>query len=359
MPRDQTDSWFVASSDFCTKIVSGFFLELVSCIRFRVEEPPDDRGPGQNARFTNIYSAHSLVLSVENRDSMALLAAIFTGRESKARELLALPWTNINAQYANGNTPLILAVQGNNLSLVQLLLEHPKINVNLRGLDGYTALIRACGHERIEYVRMLLNHPNTNVNLATYYGSTALTFAIRCGNDEAAHLLLRRWDIDVNAQGCDGRRVCTGSGNFGENALIEAVVYRRHSIARTLACRRDIVLDVVDERDRTPLIMATQYGYSSLVRLLIRNGADPCAEDDHSNNALYYAVKRGSVEMIEDLLRALYRQPQPLTRLCRTVIRRYLRNNLGYGGESLKFVFEKIPHYEVPRAVKRFLAFEA
>ena len=34
------------------------------------------------------------------------------GRESKARELLALPWTNINAQYANGNTPLILAVQG-------------------------------------------------------------------------------------------------------------------------------------------------------------------------------------------------------------------------------------------------------
>ena len=43
---------------------------------------------------------------------MGLLAAIFTGREVKARELMALPWTNINAQYANGNTPLILAVQG-------------------------------------------------------------------------------------------------------------------------------------------------------------------------------------------------------------------------------------------------------
>ena len=37
-----------------------------------------------------------------------------TGRVDKAHELLALPWTNINAQYANGNTPLILAVQGNN-----------------------------------------------------------------------------------------------------------------------------------------------------------------------------------------------------------------------------------------------------
>ena len=51
-------------------------------------------------------------MCLENRDSMGLLAAIFTGREVKARELLALPWTNINAQYTNGNTPLILAVQG-------------------------------------------------------------------------------------------------------------------------------------------------------------------------------------------------------------------------------------------------------
>ena len=36
----------------------------------------------------------------------------FLGRESKARELMSLPWININAQYANGNTPLILAIQG-------------------------------------------------------------------------------------------------------------------------------------------------------------------------------------------------------------------------------------------------------
>ena len=58
-------------------------------------------------------SAYQRNMCLENRDSMGLLAAIFTGREVKARELLALPWTNINAQYANGNTPLILAVQGN------------------------------------------------------------------------------------------------------------------------------------------------------------------------------------------------------------------------------------------------------
>ena len=72
-------------------------------------------------------------------------------------------------------------------------------------------------------------------------------------------MLLSRWDVDVNVQGCGGRRG-VGSGNFGENALVEAVVYRRHGIARSLVMRSDIVVDVVDERDRTPLIMATQYG---------------------------------------------------------------------------------------------------
>ena len=74
-------------------------------------------------------------------------------------------------------------------------------------------------------------------------------FSFRAGNEEAVRLLLDRPDIDVNFQ-----------SRHGENALIEAVTYRRYEIAKNMVSRRDIVLDIVDERDRTPLIMATQYG---------------------------------------------------------------------------------------------------
>ena len=63
---------------------------------------------------------------------------------------------------------------------------------------------------------ILLTVPNVDINLATYYGATALTCAIRCGNEEAVHLLLMRPELDVNCQS----RHC-------ENALIEAVTYRR------------------------------------------------------------------------------------------------------------------------------------
>ena len=62
-------------------------------------------------------------------------------------------------------------------------------------------------------------------------------------------MLLSRPEIVINFQ-----------SRHGENALIEAVTYRRYEIAKTLVGRRDILLDVVDDRDRTPLIMATQYG---------------------------------------------------------------------------------------------------
>ena len=82
----------------------------------------------------------------------------------------------------------------------------------------------------------------------------------RNGNEEAVQLLLRRPDIDVNTQSCGGRPMGILGANLGENALIESVVYRRHTIAKTLVLRGDTLLDVVDERDRTPLIMATQYG---------------------------------------------------------------------------------------------------
>ena len=31
---------------------------------------------------------------------------------------MSLPWININAQYANGNTPLILAIQGKQITQI-------------------------------------------------------------------------------------------------------------------------------------------------------------------------------------------------------------------------------------------------
>jgi len=170
-------------------------------------------------------------------------------------------------------------------------------------------------------------------------------FDSRSGNEEAVHLLLEREEIDVNYQ-----------SRHGENALIEAVTYRRYEIAKVLVSRRDCLLDIVDERDRTPLIMSAQYGYSPLVRLLLYYGCDATAEDDTGHNALHYALKRGSREMVEDIIDALS-EPMRLSVICRTVIRRHLRYSHGYG-ENLKPIVEKFPKDELPKTLKKFLAYQ-
>jgi len=60
--------------------------------------------------------------------------------------------------------------------------------------------------------------------------------------------------------------VCPLQSRHGENALVEAVTYRRFDIARALLQRSGTQPDVLDHRDRSPLITAVQYGYVPLVR---------------------------------------------------------------------------------------------
>ena len=98
------------------------------------------------------------------------------------------------------------------------------------------------------------------------------------------------------------------------------------------------------------------FRYSPLVRLLLYYGCDPTAEDDTGHNALHYALKRGSREMVEDIIDALS-EPMRLSVICRTVIRRHLRHSWGYG-ENLKPIVEKFPKDELPKTLKKFLAYQ-
>ena len=70
-------------------------------------------------------------------------------------------------------------------------------------------------------------------------------------------------------------------------------------------------------------------------------GCDPAAEDDTGHNALHYALKRGSREMVEDIIDALS-EPLRLDFICRTVVRRHLRYNWGYG-EKLNIIINQFP----------------
>ena len=80
--------YFIFTHDICIRdlafsyfLVSELFLELSSCLRLPTEQTMDEQPQGRHVH-PGMYSANQLVLTVENRDSMAFLAAVFTGELS-------------------------------------------------------------------------------------------------------------------------------------------------------------------------------------------------------------------------------------------------------------------------------------
>ena len=76
-------------------------------------------------------------------------------------------------------------------------------------------------------------------------GTTALTFAIRNGNLAAVKELLKHPAINVNYQ-----------SKHGENALFEAVSYKRKDIVDLLLSHPQCEVDLVDQHDRTPFLVS-------------------------------------------------------------------------------------------------------
>jgi hypothetical protein len=60
--------------------VSELVLELSSCLRLPTEQNVEEQVQHRHVHHPGMYSANQLVLTVENRDSMAFLAAVFTGK---------------------------------------------------------------------------------------------------------------------------------------------------------------------------------------------------------------------------------------------------------------------------------------
>ena len=54
-------------------------------------------------------------------------------------------------------------------------------------------------------------------------------------------------------------------------------------------------------KNNTPLHKAAQFGYISIIQLLIENGADVNASNSEGETALHYAMKKNNAELEEYL----------------------------------------------------------
>ena len=78
-----------------------------------------------------------------------------------------------------GTSPLIAAVMGNHMDIVNRLLKHPAINVNKTDKESWSALHHACFQNRTQAVEAIINTRGVNMNLAEQVtGKTPLMVAV-------------------------------------------------------------------------------------------------------------------------------------------------------------------------------------
>ena len=118
-----------------------------------------------------------LYKAVKQRNSQGVRTAL----ESKA---------NVNNRDYDDDPPLKIAVDSEDLQIVQQLLQNPEIDVNLSNDYGYTPLMSAAGYRSPKILTLLLLK-NADVNLENQDGDTALDFAISANRINSVRELLK------------------------------------------------------------------------------------------------------------------------------------------------------------------------
>ncbi len=178
-----------------------------------------------------------------------------------------------------GITPLSAAAMKNDTDAISLLLKYgARLNYQTEG--GVSALKLACAKGNLDAAQVLLAH-GADPTPADEDGHTALTLAQEHAGDNRLPLMLMLLEHGASP---DARL-----GDTGCPPLMTAIL--SHDIpTANLLLDHGARADADDEHGSTPLMMASAYGYASLVAHLLEHGAELSRQDGDGNDALDHAA---------------------------------------------------------------------
>ncbi|XP_072504563.1 2-5A-dependent ribonuclease isoform X2 [Notamacropus eugenii] len=104
------------------------------------------------------------VNACDNRGRNALVHSLLNPKNKKVKQIIHLLLeyrADVNVRGEKGKTPLILAVEKEDVELVQMMLEHDGIDINDTDSDGNTALLTAVQKDQIDIVQLLCKNGAT------------------------------------------------------------------------------------------------------------------------------------------------------------------------------------------------------
>lgn len=202
----------------------------------------------------------------------------------------------IQAQYgvgsdnedAKGRTPLSYAAQDGLTDCVDLLLDQG-VDANQTDKLGRTPLSYGAERRVDKGIVKLLLRRDVHADQEDAKGRTPLSYAAKASNTRNVKHLLE-FDVDVNSEDKKGR---TPLSYAAEGDWL-------YDFQLPLGLSTGV--DSEDDKESTPLSRAAGGDRRDIVELLIESGADVCSKDQDGYSILYYAVKRGDIDLIKILL---------------------------------------------------------
>jgi ankyrin repeat protein len=192
--------------------------------------------------------------------------------------------------FAAAPPPIVKAAKDGDAATVRTLLAK-HVDVNAAEADGTTALLWAVQHNDGEMAGALLT-AKANANAANRYGVTPLSVACTNGNAAIIEKLLRA-GADANA-----------TTREGETPLMIAARTGRVDAVKTLLVHGADVNAKERLRGQTALMWAAAENNAAAATALLEAHADINARSNGGFDALLFAVRSGSLDIVKVLLDA-------------------------------------------------------
>jgi ankyrin repeat protein len=255
-----------------------------------------------------------------------LIDAAWANDVGRAQQLISAG-ADVNAKDSTQQSAYLISTSEGYLDLLDLTLAN---GADLTSLDSYrgTGLIRAGERGHADIVGRLLQS-GIDVNHVNRPGWTALDEAIVYGDGGPDYVdtvrALVAGAADLQRVAGDGRTPIQHAADTGQDDVVttlrtaieaapmdpgQATAALLRAAADgdadrvAIALRDGASIESVDDRGRTPLLLASAADHLEVARLLVVLGADPDAQDDQKDSAWLVTGVTGSVEMLEILLPA-------------------------------------------------------
>lgn len=270
------------------------YVDMMSATGFNAVIIASAHGHTDAVKFL-ITEAGADVNSVHENEVTSLMYAAASGHVETMKVLIEDGKVEINALHTNGGSALIEACTAGATDAVEFLIENGA-EYNIVDLDGVTPLMAMAAQGNLTGVNAIIDRLKgdmnadqlkEHVNLFSFSGGSAVMFAAAGGHTDATEALITL-GADVNAvaqatpEYLEKLAVMIEEGTVDDNDPHVDGVTATHVAAQGghLDCVKALIkagvdVTIIDDEDRTPLLLAVKGNYGDVASVLVEAGADP------------------------------------------------------------------------------------